>query len=136
MENYKSEYYNPETFEKTEIETKIPVDLVEQIHRDLNTLRGYFVTPTLINPDDKDSVVFGIMDMNDKTMKYKVTITSSNQSTFNQLNEKILYHSICCIHFRNSINNVHSNCSKQRHCNDILGICRSVLRITIYWLYG
>ena len=78
MENYKSEYYNPETFEKTEIETKIPVDLVEQIHRDLNTLRGYFVTPTLINPDDKDSVVFGIMNMNDKTMKYKVTITPNN----------------------------------------------------------
>jgi hypothetical protein len=78
MENYKSEYYNPETFEKTEIETKIPVDLVEQIHRDLNTLRGYFVTPALINPDDKDSVVFGIMDMNDKTMKYKLSITPNN----------------------------------------------------------
>ena len=78
MENYKSEYYNPETFEKTEIETKIPVDLVEQIHRDLNTLRGYLVTPTLINPDNKDSVVFGIMDMNDKTLKYKVTITPNN----------------------------------------------------------
>ena len=78
MENYKSEYYNPETFEKTEIETKIPVDLVEQIHRDLNTLRGYLVTPSLINPDDKDSVVFGIMDMSDKTMKYKVTISPNN----------------------------------------------------------
>ena len=78
MENYKSEYYNPETFEKTEIETKIPVDLVEQIQRDLNTLRGYLVTPTLINPDNKDSVVFGIMDMNDKTLKYKVTITPNN----------------------------------------------------------
>ena len=78
MENYKSEYYNPETFEKTEIETKIPVDLVEQIHRDLNTLRGYLVTPTLINPDNKDSVVFGIMDMNDKTLKYKVTISPNN----------------------------------------------------------
>ena len=78
MENYKADYYNPETFEKTEIETKIPVDLVEQIHRDLNTLRGYLVTPSLINPDDKDSVVFGIMDMSDKTMKYKVTISPNN----------------------------------------------------------
>ena len=78
MENYKADYYNPETFEKSEIETKIPVDLVEQIHRDLNTLRGYFVTPALINPDDKDSVVFGIMDMNDKTMKYKLSITPNN----------------------------------------------------------
>ena len=81
MENYKASYYNPETFEKSEIETKIPVDVVNKIHRDLETLRGYMVTPTMINPED-NSVVFGIMDMNDKTMKYKVTITSSNQSTF------------------------------------------------------
>ena len=36
------------------------------------------VTPTLINPDDKDSVVFGIMDMNDRTMKYKVTVSPNN----------------------------------------------------------
>jgi hypothetical protein len=77
MENYKSEYYNPETFEKTEIETKIPVNLVEQIHRDLNTLRGYFVTPTMINPED-NSVVFGIMDMTDRTLKYKLSITTNN----------------------------------------------------------
>ena len=78
MENYKADYYNPETFEKSEIETKISVDLVNQIRRDLENLRGYMVTPTLINPDDKDSVVFGIMDMNDKTMKYKVTISPNN----------------------------------------------------------
>lgn len=78
MENYKSDYYNPETFEKSEIETKIPDDLVNKIHQDLETLRGYMVTPTLINLDDKDSVVFGIMDMNDKTMKYKVTISPNN----------------------------------------------------------
>jgi hypothetical protein len=77
MENYKADYYNPETFEKSEIETKIPVDLVNKIHRDLETLRGYMVTPALINPEDS-SVVFGIMDMNDRTMKYKVTITPNN----------------------------------------------------------
>jgi hypothetical protein len=29
MENYKADYYNPETFEKLEIETKIPIDLVK-----------------------------------------------------------------------------------------------------------
>jgi hypothetical protein len=78
MENYKADYINPETFEKTEIETKIPVSLIKKIHLDLTTLRGYLVTPTLINPDDKDSVVFGIMDMSDKTMKYKVTISPNN----------------------------------------------------------
>jgi hypothetical protein len=78
MENYKVDYHNPKTFEKSEIETKIPVDLVKQIRRDLEILQGYLVTPILINPNDKDSVVFGIMDMNDKTMKYKVTISPNN----------------------------------------------------------
>jgi hypothetical protein len=78
MENYKADYYNPETSEKTEIETKIPISLVKEIHLDLTTLKDYLVTPTLINPDDKDSVVFGIIDMNDKTLKYKVTISPNN----------------------------------------------------------
>jgi len=78
MENYKSNYYDPKTFEKTEIETKIPVDLVNQMRRDLEILQGYLVTPALVNPDDKDSVVFGIIDMNDKTTKYKVTISPNN----------------------------------------------------------
>lgn len=78
MENYKADYINPETFEKTEIETKIPVSLIKEIHLNLTTLKGYLVTPKLINPDDKDSVVFGIMDINDRTMKYKVTISPNN----------------------------------------------------------
>ena len=78
MENYKSEYYNPETFEKSEIETKIPVNLVNEVNQTLNNIEGYMITPTMINPDDKDSVVFGIMDMSDKTMKYKVTISPNN----------------------------------------------------------
>lgn len=82
MENYKADYYNPETFEKSEIETKIPVDLVNKIHRDLEILQGYLVTPALINPNDKDSVVFGIVDMNNtdngEKMKYKVTISPNN----------------------------------------------------------
>jgi len=78
MENYKADYYNPKTFEKSEIETKIPVDLVKQIRRDLEILQGYLVTPTLVDLNDKNSVVFGIMNMNDKTMKYKVTISPNN----------------------------------------------------------
>ena len=77
MENYKSEYYNPETFEKTEIETKIPVDLVNEINQTLNNIEGYMITPTMINPED-NSVVFGIMDMNDRTLKYKLSITTNN----------------------------------------------------------
>lgn len=31
----------------------------------------------MINPED-NSVIFDIMDMNDKTMKYKVTITPNH----------------------------------------------------------
>jgi hypothetical protein len=82
MESYKANYINPETSEKTEIETKISVDLVNKLHRELVALQGYLVTPPLINPNDKDSVVFGIVDMNDtdnnKKMKYKVTISPNN----------------------------------------------------------
>ncbi len=56
--------------------------MVNKIRRDLESLQGYLVTPTLINPNDKDSVVFGIVDMNNtdngKKMKYKVTISPNN----------------------------------------------------------
>ena len=77
MENYKSEYYNPETFEKSEIETTIPDGLVREIKQTLNNIEGYMITPTMINPED-NSVVFGIMDMNDRTLKYKLSITPNN----------------------------------------------------------
>ena len=77
MENYKSDYYNPKTFEKSEIETKIPVNLVNEVNQTLNNIEGYMITPTMINPED-NSVVFGIMDMNDRTLKYKLSITTNN----------------------------------------------------------
>ena len=77
MENYKSDYYNPETFEKSEIETKIPVNLVNEINQTLNNIEGYMITPAMINPEGK-SVVFGIMDMTDRTLKYKLSITTNN----------------------------------------------------------
>ena len=77
MENYKSDYYNPETFEKSEIETKIPVDLVNEVNQTLNNIEGYMITPAMINPED-NSVVFGIMDMTDRTLKYKLSITPNN----------------------------------------------------------
>ena len=73
MENYKGDYYNPETFEKTEIETKIPVCLVTHIKKSLDNLEGHFVTPTLINPEIP-SVVFGVMN-NENKLKYKIVIT-------------------------------------------------------------
>ena len=74
MENYKAGYYNPETFEKSEIETKIPVDLVNEVKQTLDSMDGYMITPIMVNPDD-NSVVFGIMDMSDNTLKYKLSIT-------------------------------------------------------------
>ena len=77
MENYKTDYYNPKTFEKSEIETKIPVSLVNEIKQTLDKLEGYLVTPTMVNPED-NSVVFGIMDMSDRTLKYKLSITPNN----------------------------------------------------------
>ena len=77
MENYKAGYYNPETFEKSEVETKIPVNLINEVKQTLDSMEGYMITPTMVNAEDK-SVIFGIMDMNDKTLKYKVTISPNN----------------------------------------------------------
>ena len=77
MENYKSDYYNPETFGKSEIETKIPVNLVNEVKQTLDNIEGYMITPTIINPED-NSVVFGIIDMTDRTLKYKLSITTNN----------------------------------------------------------
>jgi uncharacterized protein YegP (UPF0339 family) len=73
MENYKSDYYNPETFEKTEIETNIPWDLVEEVKKTLHSIDGYTATPTLIDPENK-SVVFGVMNSDNRSLKYKITI--------------------------------------------------------------
>jgi len=52
MENYKGDFYSPESFEKIEIETKIPVDLVKTIDESLNKVEGYFVTPIIAKPED------------------------------------------------------------------------------------
>jgi hypothetical protein len=83
MENYKADYYNPETFEKSEIETKIPSDLVSEVKQSLDKMEGYFVTPTIINSEEL-SVVWGIMD-NTNILKYKLSITPYNQSTIIKL---------------------------------------------------
>ncbi len=77
MENYKAGYINPETFEKTEIETKIPTDLIIDVKQLLDQSDRYMVTPIMINPEDK-SVCFGIMDLEDRTLKYKLSITPNH----------------------------------------------------------
>jgi hypothetical protein len=76
MKTYKASYYHPETFEKTEIETKIPTDLVNEIKQTLDKLEGYLNTPILTNPEDL-SIVWGVMDASSK-LKFKVTITPNN----------------------------------------------------------
>ena len=76
MKNYKADYYNPETFEKTEIETKISSDLVYEVKQSLDKMEGYLITPTIINPEEL-SVVWGIMDNTNK-LKYKISITPNN----------------------------------------------------------
>ena len=77
MENYKADYYNTETFEKSEIETKIPIDLVNEVKQTLDNIEGYMITPAMVNPEG-ESVVFGIMNMTDRTLKYKLSITTNN----------------------------------------------------------
>jgi hypothetical protein len=76
MKNYTADYYNPETFEKSEIETKIPTDLVNEIKQTLDKLEGYINTPILINPEDL-SVVWGVMDSENK-LKFKVKIVPTH----------------------------------------------------------
>jgi hypothetical protein len=73
MENYKGDFYSPESFEKIEIETKIPVDLVKTVDESLNNIEGYFVTPIIAKPEDL-SVVFGVVSTTSK-LKYRVSIT-------------------------------------------------------------
>jgi hypothetical protein len=76
MKNYKANYIDPQTFGTSEIETKIPVDLVLEIKQNLDKIEGYLITPTLIDPIDL-SVIWGVMDSESK-LKYKVTITLNN----------------------------------------------------------
>jgi hypothetical protein len=77
MENYKSVHFNSETFEKSEVETKIPTDLIINVKQLLDQLDRYMITPIMVNSDDK-SVCFGIMDLEDRTLKYKLSITPAN----------------------------------------------------------
>ena len=79
MENYKETWVNPETSKKTEIETKVPTHMVEEIKKTLDVMDEYLITPPIINEKDL-SVMFGVMDMSDEgyRIKYKVNITSNN----------------------------------------------------------
>ena len=74
MKKYIAKYINPETFEKSVIETKIPADIVNEIQQLFSDMKDYYVTPTMINPED-GSVFMGIMDMEGRSVKYKLSIT-------------------------------------------------------------
>lgn len=77
MKNYKSKHINTETFEEKEIETLIPISIVENIKNSLDNIgEEFMVTPIMINPEDL-SVVFGLIetDINSSRLKYKVSIS-------------------------------------------------------------
>lgn len=74
MENYKASYYNQETFEKNEVETQIPSDLVSQLSKVFGNIEDYMISPPFINTKDF-SVQFGVID-GSNTMKYKISIKS------------------------------------------------------------
>jgi hypothetical protein len=69
MENYKGDFYSPESFEKIEIETKIPVDLVKTVDESLNKVE---VTPIIAKPEEL-SVVWGLVST-ETNLKYRVSI--------------------------------------------------------------
>jgi hypothetical protein len=77
MKNYKAKHINSETFEEGEIETLIPISIVENIKNCLDNIgEEFMVTPTMINPEDL-SIVFGLIetDINSSRLKYKVSIS-------------------------------------------------------------
>jgi len=77
MKNYKAKHTNPETFEEKEIETLIPMSIVENVKNSLNGLgEEFIVTPAIIRPEDL-SVIFGIIEtgINSSRLKYKVSIS-------------------------------------------------------------
>jgi len=79
MKNYKAINYDETTFEPSEIETKIPNDLVENMKELLGHAQDYYVTPVMVNPDDL-SVSWGLMSNNDRTLKYKISITPHQEN--------------------------------------------------------
>jgi hypothetical protein len=77
MKKYKIDSYNPTTFEKSNIETLLPEALVTEIEKVLGNIEGLTPTPILINPTDL-SISIGIIEDKERTLKYRVSITSCN----------------------------------------------------------
>jgi hypothetical protein len=50
------------------------MDLVNEVEQVLGKMDGYDIIGTLINPEDK-SVTFGIIDVNDRSLKYRILIS-------------------------------------------------------------
>lgn len=78
MEKYIIDSYNPKTFEKSEIETSLPKELVEKIECVLKEFEGenWYVTPVMVNPINM-SVIFGIIERKGTEFGYKYKITIS-----------------------------------------------------------
>jgi hypothetical protein len=78
MEKFKTKWVNPETFEEKEIETAIPLDIVENVRECVKNFdeKVYITTPIMVDPSNL-GVVFGIMeaDIDGTRYKYKVSIS-------------------------------------------------------------
>ena len=78
MKNFKTKWVNPETFEEKEIETAIPLDIVENIKECIKNFdeKVYITTPIMVDPNTL-GVVFGIMETTENGVrnKYKISIS-------------------------------------------------------------
>ncbi len=84
MEKFKTKWVNPETFEEKEIETAIPLDIVENVKECVKNFneKNYATTPIMVDPTDL-SVIFGIMEITVDGVRYKYKISISPNDYYN-----------------------------------------------------
>lgn len=78
MEKFKTKWVNPETFEEKEIETAIPLDIVENVRECIKNFdeKVYITTPIMVDPNNL-SVVLGIMETTTDGVRYKYKLSIS-----------------------------------------------------------
>jgi hypothetical protein len=78
MEKFKAKWVNPETFEEKEIETAIPLDIVENVRDCTKNFNGevYITSPIMVDPNNL-GVVFGIMETTTDGVRYKYKVSIS-----------------------------------------------------------
>lgn len=79
MKNYKATHLDPETFELSLVETKIPDKLIEFLKAKLDEAEGYLVTPIMADKEGS-SIAWGVMDLENRKPTYKITVTVNDIS--------------------------------------------------------